>query len=35
MVVKLIVRNAAGVNSAELVNNNVRLFPQNTCGFGF
>lgn len=35
MVVKLVVRNAAGVLSAETVNNNVKLFPQNQCGFGF
>ena len=35
MIVKLQVRNAAGVLSAEVINNNVRLFPQNQCGFGF
>jgi hypothetical protein len=35
MVVKLVVRNAAGVLSAETVNNNVRLFPNNQCGIGF
>jgi len=35
MVVKLVVRNAAGVLSAEVVNNNIRLFPNNACGIGF
>lgn len=35
MVVKLVVRNAAGVLSAEVVNNQVRLFPNNACGIGF
>jgi hypothetical protein len=35
MVVKLVVRNAAGVLSAETVNNNIRLFPNNACGIGF
>ena len=35
LVVKLTVRNAAGEVSAETINNNVRLFPQNQCGFGF
>ena len=35
MVVKLIVRNAAGSARPEVINNNVRLFPQNQCGFGF
>ena len=35
MVVKLVVRNAAGVLSAEAVNNNIRLFPNNACGIGF
>jgi hypothetical protein len=35
MVVKLEVRNAAGTTSAEQRNSNVRLFPQNQCGFGF
>ncbi len=35
MIVKLQVRNAAGVLSAEATNNNVRLFPQSQCGFGF
>lgn len=35
VVVKLQVRNAAGELSAETINNNVRLFPQNQCGFGF
>ena len=35
MVVKLVVRNAAGVLSPEVVNSNVKLFPQNQCGFGF
>ena len=33
MVVKLQVRNAAGVLSAEARNNNVRLFPRGQCGF--
>jgi hypothetical protein len=35
VVVKLVVRNAAGALSAETINNNIRLFPQNQCGFGF
>ena len=35
VVVKLQVRNAANELSAERTNNNVRLFPQNQCGFGF
>ena len=35
MVVKLTVRNAAGVVSAEVVNNQVRLFPNNACQIGF
>jgi hypothetical protein len=35
MIVKLVVRNAAGVESAEERNSDVRLFPQNQCGFGF
>jgi hypothetical protein len=35
MIVKLEVRNAAGTFSAEERNANVRLFPQNQCGFGF
>lgn len=35
MIVKLEVRNASGTTSAELRNSNVRLFPQNQCGFGF
>jgi Big-like domain-containing protein len=35
MVVKLVVRNAAGVLSAEVVNNNIRLFPNNACQIGF
>jgi ABC-type glycerol-3-phosphate transport system substrate-binding protein len=35
VVVKLVVRNAAGESSAETINSNVRLFPQNQCGFGF
>jgi hypothetical protein len=35
MIVKLEVRNAAGTTSAEQRNSNVRLFPQNQCGFGF
>jgi hypothetical protein len=35
VVVKLMVRNAAGELSAETTNNNVRLVPQNNCGFGF
>ena len=35
MIVKLQVRNAAGVTSAELRNSNVSLFPQQECGFGF
>jgi Bacterial Ig-like domain (group 2) len=35
MVVKLIVRNAAGVFSAETVNNNVKLITNNQCGIGF
>ena len=35
MIVKLEVRNAAGTSSTEARNANVRLFPQNECGFGF
>jgi hypothetical protein len=35
MIVKLEVRNAAGDDSPEVRNSNVRLFPQNQCGFGF
>lgn len=35
MVVKLTVRNAAGVLSAEVVNNQVRLFPNKACGIAF
>ena len=35
MVVKLTGRNAAGVLSAEVVNNNIRLFPNNACQIGF
>lgn len=35
MRVQLIVRDAAGRNSTPLVNNNVRVFPQQTCGRGF
>ena len=35
MRVQLIVRDAAGRNSAPLVNNNIRVFPQQTCGRGF
>ena len=35
MIVKLIVRNAAGVESAEERNSDVRFFPQKQCGFGF
>lgn len=35
MRVQLIVRDAAGRDSAPLVNNNVRVFPQRTCGRGF
>ena len=35
MRVQLIVRDAAGRDSAPLVNNNVRVFPQQTCGRGF
>lgn len=35
MIVKLEVRNAAGTVSAERRNSNVRLFPQEECGFGF
>jgi hypothetical protein len=34
MIVKLVVRNAA-TESVEVRNSNVRLFPQNQCGFGF
>jgi hypothetical protein len=35
MIVKLVVRNAAGVESVERRNNNVRLIPNNQCGFTF
>jgi hypothetical protein len=35
MRVQLIVRDAAGRDSAPLINNNVRVFPQRTCGRGF
>jgi hypothetical protein len=35
MIVKLVVRNTAGTESAEERNSNVRLFPQNQCGFAF
>ena len=35
MIVKLEVRNAASEDSPEVRNSNVRLFPQNQCGFGF
>jgi hypothetical protein len=35
MIVRLRVRNAAGTTSDEVRNLNVRLFPQNQCGFGF
>jgi Bacterial Ig-like domain (group 2) len=35
MIVKLEVFNAAGTASAEARNADVRLFPQNQCGFGF
>jgi hypothetical protein len=35
MIVKLVVRNAAGAESAEERNSDVRLFPNNQCGFGF
>jgi hypothetical protein len=35
MIVTLRVRDASGRESADLVNGNVRLFPQNRCGFGF
>ncbi len=35
MRVQLIVRDAAGRDSAPLVNNNIRVFPQQTCGRGF
>ena len=35
MIVRLRVRNAAGTTSDEERNSNVRLFPQNQCGFGF
>jgi hypothetical protein len=35
MIVTLRVRDASGRESADRVNNNVRLFPQKRCGFGF
>lgn len=35
MRVQLIVRDAAGRDSTPLINNNVRVFPQRTCGRGF
>jgi hypothetical protein len=35
MIVKLVVRNTAGTESMEERNSNVRLFPQNQCGFTF
>lgn len=35
MRIQLIVRDAAGRDSAPAVNNNVRVFPQQTCGRGF
>ncbi len=35
MIVKLEIRNAAGEDSPEVRNSNVRLFPQEQCGFGF
>ena len=35
MIVKLEVRNAAGEDSPEVRNSNVRLFPQKQCQFGF
>jgi hypothetical protein len=35
MIVKLVVRNAAGTESVETRNSNVRLVPQKECGFNF
>jgi hypothetical protein len=35
MIVKLVVRNAAGVESVEVRNNDVRLIPNKQCGFTF
>lgn len=35
MEVRLKVQDARGVESPEAVNRNVRMFPNNNCGYGF